>query len=167
MDEKRILIVVRSAVIATLFVGLWVWLALLVQRFDPMIGAAPPARLRPLGWVFLAAGAALGAACVWLFVTVGRGTPAPFDPPTVFVAIGPYRYVRNPMYISAVLSIAGGGLLARSFSILALAAVFGLLSHCMVLFYEEPALERRFGGSFTEYKRHVNRWWPRLPDHPR
>ena len=40
--------------------------------------------------------------CIGTFVTKGQGTPAPFDPPREFVASGPYRYVRNPMYIGAL-----------------------------------------------------------------
>ena len=34
--------------------------------------------------------------------------------------------------------------------------------HLFVLFYEEPTLRRRFGGSYETYYLHVGRWWPRL-----
>ena len=34
--------------------------------------------------------------------------------------------------------------------------------HLNVLFYEEPTLRRRFGGSYETYYLHVGRWWPRL-----
>lgn len=147
---------------AALFVTLWVWLASRVRHLDPVIGV-PPEWLRPLGWLLGAAGATIGLACVFLFVTAGRGTPAPFDPPRVFVATGPYRYVRNPMYVGAVLALVGGGLVVQSVSILALAAVFWALSHLMVVFYEEPALERRFGDSFVRYRSRVHRWLPGMP----
>lgn len=161
MAEKRIAVVMRGIVVATLFVSLWVWLAALVRRFDPALGIELPRWLRPLGTVLLVAGLGLAGTCVGFFVTVGRGTPAPFDPPRVFVARGPYRFVRNPMYVGAVTALVGGALAFGSMSILVLAAVFWGLSHLMVVFNEEPALERRFGDSYAEYRRQVNRWLPR------
>ena len=47
--------------------------------------------------VLLAVGLGLFVTTVRLFWIRGRGTLAPWDPPRVFVADGPYRYVRNPM----------------------------------------------------------------------
>lgn len=163
MTDNRVFVVIRGIVFAALFISLWVWLATLVRRYDAAIGAAPPAWLQPAGWVLAVPGAALGLTCVWLFLTSGKGTPAPFDPPKVFVASGPYRYVRNPMYVGAILALAGGGLIVGSYSILILAAVFWGLVHGLVLLHEEPALEQRFGDSFVQYKRQVNRWLPRIP----
>jgi len=40
-------------------------------------------------------------------VFIGKGTPAPFDPPRKLVIRGPYRFVRNPMYIGAGMTLAG------------------------------------------------------------
>lgn len=159
----RAAVVLRGAAVATLFVALWVWLAVLVRRYDPLLGSAPPGWLRPAGWVLLVAGGAIAASCVAVFVTRGRGTPAPFDPPRVFVASGPYRYVRNPMYLGAVLALLGGGLVAASPAIVLLAAGFWLLAHAFVLLYEEPALARRFGAAYVHYRSQVNRWLPRIP----
>lgn len=163
MSNNRVFVVMRGIVFAALFISLWVWLATLVRRYDAAIGTAPPAWLQPIGWALAVPGAALGLTCVWLFLTAGRGTPAPFDPPKVFVASGPYRYVRNPMYVGGILALAGGGLIIGSYSILILAAVFWALAHVLVLLHEEPALEERFGDSFVQYKRQVNRWLPRVP----
>jgi protein-S-isoprenylcysteine O-methyltransferase Ste14 len=163
MTQRPQIVVLRGVVLATLFVILWFWLASFVRRFDSMIGVFPPAWLQPMGWILAVAGGALGGSCVVLFLKQGRGTPAPFDPPKVFVASGPYRYVRNPMYIGGIMALFGGGLIVRSPSIIALGAIFWLLSHCMVLLVEEPDLAKRFGESFTTYKNQVNRWVPRVP----
>ncbi len=161
--DKSAVVAWRGVVMATLFVALWFWLAALVTRLDPAIGVSPPTWLTPIGWVLALAGAAVGLSSVALFVTQGRGTPAPFDPPQVFVASGPYRYVRNPMYVGAVLAFAGGGLAVRSVSILALGALFWLLSHVLVVLVEEPGLAKRFGDSYAQYTRWVNRWIPCVP----
>jgi protein-S-isoprenylcysteine O-methyltransferase Ste14 len=157
------MVVVRGSVMAILFVALWVWLASLVTHFDPMIGLAPPDWLQPLGWVLAVPGAVLGATCVILFLGRGRGTPAPFDPPKVFVASGPFRYCRNPMYVGAILAFFGGGLIVGSISIILLGGAFWLLTHILTIRVEEPDLTRRFGNSYIEYKAKVNRWIPRPP----
>jgi len=56
------------------------------------------------------AGGPLALWCILAFATVGKGTPAPFDPPRHLVVAGPYRYVRNPMYIGAGLALAGAAI---------------------------------------------------------
>ena len=55
----------------------------------------------------IAVGAVLYLACVWIFAVVGRGTPGPWDAPRHFVAVGPYQWVRNPIYLSALLVVLG------------------------------------------------------------
>jgi hypothetical protein len=55
----------------------------------------------------IAAGAALYAWCVWNFAAVGDGTPGLWDAPARVVATGPYRWVRNPIYLAALLVVLG------------------------------------------------------------
>ena len=109
--------VARALVYGAGFVLLWGWLALVVHRWDRSL---LPVWTPGVGLVLLVAGAALAIACVVGFVFWGEGTPAPFDAPRRFVARGPYRYVRNPMYIGGGFVLAGFGLLQRSPAILGL-----------------------------------------------
>lgn len=109
------------------------------------------------------AGAALVLTCVGFFVLRGRGTPAPFDPPKNFVAAGPYKYVRNPMYVGGLSLLVGFGLWQQSVSILLFALLLALIVHLFVVLFEEPGLERRFSASYINYKQSVNRWLPRRP----
>jgi protein-S-isoprenylcysteine O-methyltransferase Ste14 len=118
----------------------------------------------PLGVAAMAAGGVLILTCVGLFASRGRGTPAPFDPPREFVAVGPYRYVRNPMYVGALTLLVGFGLWQRSVSVLLFALLAALIAHLFLVLFEEPDLERRFGDSYVEYKGSVNRWLPRRPE---
>lgn len=117
-----------------------------------------------LGLLPLATGVAILFWCIRDFAVVGRGTLAPIDPPKVLVARGPYRYVRNPMYIGVMLILLGEAGLFESVGMLIYAAVFLAAAHGFVTFYEEPVLRRKFGESYGAYCRRVHRWRPRLHD---
>lgn len=137
---------------------LWAWIAGSVRSYDARIPVSLPDWLRPVGYVVAGAGALVAGTCIATFVTRGRGTPAPFDPPREFVASGPYRWVRNPMYVGAAAVILGAGLVATSPSIVLLSFFFLLTMHLFVVLYEEPTLAAKFGASYDRYKAAVPRW---------
>ena len=114
------------------------------------------------GVALFAVGLLLFLASLRRFATEGKGTLAPWDPPRALVLRGPYRFVRNPM-ISGVIFI----LFGEAFALLSLphgvwAATFLALNLLYIPLMEEPQLERRFGESYREYRRHVRRFLPRL-----
>lgn len=120
----------------------------------------------PVSWIALAViglGAVLYLLCLWVFATVGRGTPGPWDAPRRFVAVGPYRWVRNPIYIAALLVVLGEAWLYVSLPLLKYAFAMAACFHLFVIGYEEPALYRKFGDTYLEYKQAVARWIPRRP----
>jgi protein-S-isoprenylcysteine O-methyltransferase Ste14 len=160
---SRALIVLRGVIYSAAFVSLWAWLALSVRVFDSRIPLHLPSWLRPIGLVLAAAGSLLALLCIVAFVTKGRGTPAPFDPPREFVASGPYRYVRNPMYAGGIATLLGAGLIVSSPGILLLALAAFAAVHLLVIFYEEPTLTATFGDSYRRYKSAVHRWLIRRP----
>jgi protein-S-isoprenylcysteine O-methyltransferase Ste14 len=159
---KTLFLALRSAIYMSGFLLFFGWIALLVRTFDRSLGVSLPAAAEIPGAILLVAGATLGLACAGVFISRGRGTPAIFDAPRVFVAIGPYKYVRNPMYIGGLILLIGFGLYERSISILFLALLLFPLVHLFVLFYEESTLTRKFGSSYQEYRGAVRRWIPRL-----
>jgi protein-S-isoprenylcysteine O-methyltransferase Ste14 len=115
------------------------------------------------GWFLVAGGIALYFACAfWGFALRGKGTPAPIDPPKKLVEEGPYRIVRNPMYWSVAFVLLGEALVFHSLALVELAAAFFLGTNLFVLFYEEPALRRKFGAEYEDYCRRVPRWLPRF-----
>ena len=113
------------------------------------------------GLVPIASGALLYLWCAWDFTFTGKGTPAPFDPPKEIVVRGLYRYVRNPMYVAALLALAGEAILFESALLLVYAAIVFAFFHVWVVFYEEPTLRRKFGASYEKYCAEVGRWIPR------
>jgi protein-S-isoprenylcysteine O-methyltransferase Ste14 len=98
----------------------------------------------------------------WNFLIEGRGTPAPLDPPKELVAVGFYRYVRNPMYVGVLLILIGHFLWFGFWLILAYTALAFIATHLFVTFYEEPTLKRKFGAGYEEYLKKVPRWIPKF-----
>lgn len=96
--------------------------------------------------------------CTHDFITRGRGTPNPLDPPKVLVARGPYRWTRNPMYVSVMPMLLAEAIIFRSMTLLIYAALVLAGFHLFVVFYEEPSLKRRFGEPYENYCRQVPRW---------
>lgn len=155
---RRLFAVVRALIVGTLFVSLWTWF---VPRWigGPDVFANP----RHAGWLVVAPGAAIAIACLWQFAWRGLGTPAPFDPPRRLVVSGPYRWVRNPMYLGMGIVLIGEGLVYPNITVLMLIMtliLWGVVT-LFVIAYEEPTLRGMFGTDYETYCRHVRRWIPR------
>lgn len=116
-----------------------------------------------LASVLLAGGLSLMVAAIGYFGVVGRGTPAPFDPPTRLVVRGPHRWMRNPMYVGAFMANVGWALWFESLPVAIYAFSWLLLAHLFVVFYEEPTLQRLFGPEYDAYRARVRRWLPGVP----
>lgn len=101
--------------------------------------------------------------CAWLFASYGHGTPAPFDPPRKLVQRGLYRWVRNPMYLSFLLLVAGEAVFLLSWHIAVYLLVMACASQLVVMLHEESQLLFDFGAMYEDYRRDVPRWWPRRP----
>ena len=151
----------RAITYSTLFVGFL--LIYLPARVLASLGIVrPPATAAPqiAGIIVGSIGAALALWCIFAFAMIGKGTPAPFDPPRKLVIRGPYRFVRNPMYIGAGLALTGAAIFYKSAPLLAYAGAFLVVCHLFVLLYEEPTLRRSFGRDYAAYCQRVSRWWP-------
>ena len=155
-------VLIRAMTYAALFIG--VVLVYLPAQTLSWTEVAMPERFglaQTMGIIATTTGAVLALWCILTFAVIGRGTPAPFDPPRRLVVRGPYRYVRNPMYLGAGLALAGAALYYQSAALLAYVSVFLLLTHVLVVSYEEPTLRHAFGEDYDAYCREVRRWWPR------
>lgn len=109
------------------------------------------------------AGAAIYFWCAfWAFAAVGGGTPAPIDPPKRLVAHGLYRIMRNPMYVGVASVLAAEAIGFRSVDLVIYWATVIICVNLFVLFYEKPALRKKFDGDYEDYCRRVPRWLPRL-----
>jgi len=151
----------RAITYSTLFVGLLlIYLPARVLSRSCIVRPAAIEAPQIMGMIIGSIGAVIALSCIFTFAWIGRGTPAPFDPPRRLVIRGPYRFVRNPMYWGAGLTLAGAALFYESVPLLIYGAIFVIVSHFFVLLYEEPTLRRTFGPEYEAYCRRVRRWWP-------
>jgi protein-S-isoprenylcysteine O-methyltransferase Ste14 len=160
--EAATFVLIRAITYSTLFIGFL--LVFLPARVLSWSGIVRPDRIGAAqfaGVVVGASGAVAALWCILTFVVTGRGTPAPFDPPRRLVVAGPYRLVRNPMYVGAALALAGAALFYGSSALLAYCAAFAFVMHLFVVAYEEPVLRATFGEPYVRYCGQVHRWWPR------
>jgi protein-S-isoprenylcysteine O-methyltransferase Ste14 len=123
-----------------------------------------PVVVRVIGMVLIAAGGIVVAWAFAQFATEGVGVPIPGEPTSQRLTVGgPYRYVRNPLYVASAAAITGQALLLSRPVLLIYAAAFLAITFVLVHWIEDPALARRFGEQFEAYRKQVPGWWPRLP----
>ena len=90
---------------------------------------------------------------------LGGGGPGMSVPPERIVEAGPYRFVRNPMYLGHMIFLAGLALVLGSW-------IGALVFLAHVPFFEararedEAQLASRFGDAYGSYRRRVKRWIP-------
>jgi protein-S-isoprenylcysteine O-methyltransferase Ste14 len=115
-----------------------------------------------LGGALICLGLVLVVATVRLFMTVGQGTLAPWNPPQRFVVRGVYRHVRNPMISGLLFLVLGEAVVAASLPLLGLFALAAIVNAIYIPLSDEPGLAKRFGADYLTYKQNVPRWIPRL-----
>jgi protein-S-isoprenylcysteine O-methyltransferase Ste14 len=113
----------------------------------------------PVGLALLATGTVALLWCVRDFYVAGKGTLAPWSPPTTLVEVGLYRYCRNPMYVAVTTVLLGWALAFASFGLLMYALVIAVAFHLRVVLGEEPWLLRTHGDVWLRYASRVPRWF--------
>lgn len=89
----------------------------------------------------------------------GGGGPGQKVPPERILDVGPYRFVRNPMYLGHLAFLAGLALVLRSWIAAAVLVGHVLWFHHHVR-RDEERLAALFGDSYRDYCRRVKRWIP-------
>ena len=107
-------------------------------------------------------GAGLALHC-WSVVILARHLSEGGQAATLAVT-GPFRFMRNPIYLAGIALLAGIGLLYGPWHVADGAVPVALFAyfHLAVVRFEEPALRSQFGASYDAYCRRVPRWLPRL-----
>jgi protein-S-isoprenylcysteine O-methyltransferase Ste14 len=82
----------------------------------------------------------------------------PRQPTTALVLTGPFRYIRNPLYVAMFLMYTGLALLINTAWMIVLIAILFPLMHWGVVLREERYLERKFGEAYSRYCAVTRRW---------
>lgn len=128
-----------------------------------LLHVAWPVRLVP-GAVSVPLGATVVLVALALFLSAVRtfrtaGTPVPGNRPTTsIVRRGPYRYSRNPIYLSFSLLQLGIAFWVNSLWLLVTLIPAVALMSLVVIPREEQYLETRFPADYLPYKASVRRW---------
>jgi protein-S-isoprenylcysteine O-methyltransferase Ste14 len=116
-----------------------------------------PAFSMPIGLMITIASFSL---FFWAVYTMWSGSASiPTGKPTNSIVLrGPFRFSRNPIYLSMVLLQVGIGIWANSLWFVGSAVIAAALLWWGVISREERYLERKFGAAYLSYKGRVRRW---------
>lgn len=79
-------------------------------------------------------------------------------PATTLVTEGPFRFTRNPLYLSMTLFFIGMSILLDALGSLLILPLVLFVMRRGVIDREERYLERKFGEQYLQYQRSVRRW---------
>ncbi len=87
-----------------------------------------------------------------------RTTIIPHRTSSALVTSGPYRFTRNPMYLSLVVLYSGVALWTSTLVAFALLPLPAWIVNRFVIPMEEAQLRKSFGAAFDKYCQGVRRW---------
>lgn len=127
-----------------------------MNRFYPIPLFRPPLSVF-LALLVVIPSAVLG---LWSLLEFWRAktNPFPHNPSSSLVIVGPYRFTRNPMYVSlTLLYVSFGFLLSIAWVLIVLPAIIFIVN-VYVIRREESYLESKFGEQYRAYRQQVRRW---------
>ncbi|MBI1210557.1 MAG: isoprenylcysteine carboxylmethyltransferase family protein [Alphaproteobacteria bacterium] len=112
----------------------------------------------PLGIVLIGAGLGLSIWAVTLFRREGTELNPTSETNKKLVIAGPFRYTRNPMYLSLVLFTLGIAFCVGSLPMFAAPMLLFATASIAHIPFEEEKMRRQFGTAFDDYARRTRRW---------
>ena len=113
--------------------------------------------LNSVGYVIFTAGAGL-AAWGWFLFRRARTTRVPGEDSTTLVTSGPYRLMRNPMYVGLSVAYVGEAVILHQIVPVVLLPLTIAYLNRVVIPIEEQRLHAVFGAEYEQYQNDVRRW---------
>ncbi len=140
-----------------LLVGLLL-IGVLVHYFVWTVALLPPWPARVLGVLLIIGSRVFAQLARRAFHRVGTNV-LPSQPSTALATDGPYRYTRNPIYLSHLVLYVGAALVVNGVAPLVLLPLLAIGLQWGVVRPEEQYLQRKFGEPYGEYCQRVRRWF--------
>ena len=90
---------------------------------------------------------------------IGLRAREPMQTPSTLVVVGPYRYTRNPIYLSCILMLLGLVLVWSSLVVFLGMIIVYIIFRYKFIGKEEVILEEAFGDEYLAFKKRVRRWF--------
>jgi protein-S-isoprenylcysteine O-methyltransferase Ste14 len=136
---------------AALFLVVWVGDSFFLHWSTFFADSVPnPFRMALLGFALL---------ITLILLLTGRVVISGKERPNYVVDRGPFRYVRHPVYLAALMAYVGTAI--SSLSLLSFALLIPIfVFYNYIAGYEEKLLEAKLGESYREYERKTGKWLP-------
>lgn len=82
----------------------------------------------------------------------------PGQKPTFIVMKGPYKFIRNPMYLGVATGLFGISIIFGNVLTFISPIIFFLVTNFIYVKREEKLMEQIFGKKYLDYKKKVRRW---------
>ena len=110
-----------------------------------------------LGLVIVTIGLLVGGYALRAMTRAGV-TPVPWRAPEKLVIDGPFRFSRNPLFISLTVMYIGISVVANTIWPLGFLVFALVIVNRETVLQEERFLEKKFGEEYRSYKMRVRRW---------
>ena len=99
---------------------------------------------------------------LWSVGYAGSATRTRGDSVPQLVHAGPYRHVRNPLYVANIVMYTSAGVVFGFSGLSVLIFLFSAVEYIFIVAFEEETLLMTFGADYENFCEKVPRWFPSL-----
>ena len=132
-------------------------IGILIQLFFEFQLSIPMGLRVLIGFVIISISGIIQLSSLKVFKNDGRKPTPHLESKNLFIS-GPYRFMRNPMYVSAFLLQFGIGIIINILWVTVFAFAGLAIVHFLAVLPEEEYLKSKFGESYLNYMQNVRRY---------